>query len=182
VPVMVVWLISQLSPMYHHRFFLFFSLGLYLIIAQIIDTFLNHNFKFKTIGIFLLICFYILLGSSFVYLKHNPVDDLYNSQVFMKTQINQSDNIMIIHTATFSQTPYKYYFRDYPNIKQMLITNMDVKARFTAGGSVIKDNELLNETDLPQHFYYLSDSLNPISDNENVTLIYDKEGLLIWKK
>lgn len=177
IPVLIIWLISQLSPMYHHRFFLFFALGLYLVLAQVIDTFLDHPLL-KIVGICMIVSVFLMLGNSYNYMKHNPTDDLFQSQQFMKTKINMTDKITFVHVTTFSQTPYKYYFRDYPNVKQLLITNLTKKQLFTAGGSVVKPDEIINSSQLPQHFYYITDTLHFKNESDNI--IYDKGGLIIW--
>lgn len=178
IPVLTLFLMSfsKSHPMYHHRYFLFYAIALYILVALALD---NFSRKYPKLSLVLAVLIGICLINSMCYTMEHQTQDLYNAQKFMKTQISPFDDIAIIHTASFSQTPFKYYFRDY-NAKQLLLTNMNRKELFTAGGSVIKDDEIINV--LPQHFYYLSDSANPISNNFNATKIYDKEGLSIWKR
>lgn len=180
MPVIIVWLISQSSPMYHHRFFLFFAIGLYLIIAQVINILFKQNKFLQVLGWGLLIFFILLLCSSFDYMRDHPTDDIYKSTKFMKTRFNQTDTIYFIHINTFTQTPYKYYFRDYPNVKHLLLNNLTQKQLFTAGGSIVKPEERINITQLPKHFYYVTDTVNYKYDKDNV--IYDKGGLIIWER
>jgi hypothetical protein len=180
VPVILVWLISQSTPMYHHRFFLFFALGLYLIIAQVFDMMLQHNKFIKSVGILLLVFSLYFLSYSFHYMTENPTDDIFKSTDFLKNRINKTDKIYFVHVNTFTQTPYKYYFRDYPNVKHYLSNNVTDKELFTAGGSIVKPEERITSSELPEHFYYITDTIHFQNESDNV--IYDNGGLIIWQR
>jgi len=179
IPVILVWLISQLTPMYHHRFFLFYAFGLYIIIAKTIEYLLFHHKRiFVIIGACFLIVFVGLFASAFANLFDTLPRELYDCQKFLKEDyLDKNKAYVFVHTSSFSQTPFKFYFKDWKVIN-LLKTNLTKKERFTAGGSVIKDWEIItDENKIPFNYLTITES----SRYTEGKIIYNKGGLIVYE-
>jgi len=147
LPVVLLFLISQIHPLYHHRFFLFYSFAIYILLAQTIAYLISNKGYKSLLGAFFLISFFLLLVFSMGLLPSVIPKELYESQLTLKNSLDKTNKYVFIHKSPFSQTPMKYYFRDW-NIINLLNTSLTKKQRFSAGGSVIEDWEVIsaNET------------------------------------
>jgi len=182
IPVVLVWIISQAYPMYHHRFFLFYSFALYIIIAQVIETYATHE-KLDWIGHLFVIGFIVLFLVSFVKLPETLPTELHDSQLELKNALDKDGRYVFIHESSFSQTPMKFYFRDW-NIIHYLNTGLTKKERFTAGGAVIQDWEIISDDDEIFCFdacIYIKEKGRYISDSDD-KIYYDDGGLIIYAR
>lgn len=181
VPVTIIWLISQLHPIYHHRFFLFYAFALYLLLGKIIDALLNH--KSKAV-VFIGIIFVLFTGACFAYSLSNFENtlptELSESSTLLKQSLNKTQHYNFIHTSTFSMTPYRFYFEGY-NISHYLLTNLTKKELFTAGGSVVIDNAIINKSMLAKlkPYYFVTDTCKHAVPS-GVKVIYYKGGLVVY--
>lgn len=159
-PVIFMWIVSQFVPFFHHRYFLFggmmiFGLagwGYHVFARQMHEAF-HYIFLMAT-------CFLFL----FVPLEYStPLKD---------SSVVITDDIPIVHTSPFSQTPYKVLLPDHEHV---LMTGLTKEQRFTAGGSVIKYDEVIPSE--PNGSYYL------VTDHmtQDGVILYDKEGLKVKK-
>ena len=187
VPVILLWLISQITPVYHHRFFLFYAFALYIVIARGLAKGLIHKYKFY-ISIILIGVFISTLFFGIYTYNENEEKELYESQKFIKhlfsyiEKQNFNKEYVFIHESPFSQTPYKYYFRDY-NLEHYLLTNLTKKERFTAGGSVIENYEIINKKDLDKFKDKIFiQSKENYKYQESDIIIYDNGGLFIYDR
>jgi hypothetical protein len=176
VPILTMFIISQAIPFYHHRYFLFGGIGLFVFAGWGLTKLgeMIEEFDYCLFGLYVL----LLLGST----SHGFADafqhDISDSVVFLA---NYTSNItgcdqdcVIIHSSQFSQTPYKVYF---PSTKNYLITNFTRAQRFTAGGSVIEDWEVYkNISDVPRtrYMFWISNK-----ELEGQKTIYAEGGLYI---
>lgn len=155
IPVLTMWIISQYIPFYHHRYFLFGGVLLYAWIGWLcdkIDTKWPEHAMAWLGFVMALLIFSNAKGHLFDY-----DDDLVKSMRFMSNQTNNRTDVdtIIIHTSTFSQSPYKVFF---PHATNYLLTNLTREIRFTGGGSVIKDYEIIHSViNVSEDAYYISD-------------------------
>ena len=183
IPVILVWLISQIHPFYHHRFFLFFSFSLYILVAKIFENLIkNKKFILVWSGFFLLGIFFSLFLFSTMLLPSTLPNELHESQAELKKSLDKENYYVFIHQSPFSQTPMKYYFKDWNTI-HYLDTSLTKKERFTAGGSVIEDWEILDDDE--EYFcfdacIYLKEKGNYIPDSKD-KIYYDNGGLIVYE-
>ena len=188
VPVILLWLISQITPVYHHRFFLFYAFALYIVIARGLAKGLIHKHKFYISIILIGVLISSLLFGVATY-NDNEEKELYESQKFIKHLFSylekntlMNKEYVFIHESPFSQSPYKYYFREY-NLEHYLLTNLSKKERFTAGGSVIEYYEIINKKDLDKFKDKIFiQSKENYKYQENDIIIYDNGGLFIYDR
>ena len=176
IPVGMLWLISQLSPLYHHRFFLFYAPALYIIIASTISYYWERN---KHLGLVLYLIFGLLFAYSSGMYDKAITTELHDSQLVLKNYLDPNLEYTFIHRSPFSFTPYSYYFRDW-NVHNMLDTNLNKIERFTAGGSVIKDYQIIINKNLINCYdgcYYIHENWLPIP--EDSTFIFNEGGLVV---
>jgi uncharacterized membrane protein len=171
MPVVIMWGISQVFPFYHHRYFLFGGIGFFVLVAWGIDKIAE---KFKDIHHFF-IGFWIILVwlnlSSFTSSFNHEISD---SAIALQNQTMNQTDIIIIHTSTFSQSPYKVYL---PYADNYLITNLTEEQLFTAGGSVVEDYEIIRKiTEMKsKNLFAVSDRI--VFDE----IIWSKGGLYVTK-
>ena len=176
VPIIFTWMISQVHQIYHHRFFLFYAPAIYILIGDGMQRFYYSEKFFK--NVFMILLFFLSIG---VFLTSNArmidalPDEIHDSQKFLKEHyIDENETTFIVHVSSFSSTPYNYYFRDY-NVLNFLKTNLTERQLFTAGGSVIPDWSIINNTiDFKQ--YYLV-THNVMLDEKQ---IWNEGGLRIY--
>lgn len=179
IPVLLMFAVSQWVIIYHHRFFLFYSIGLYAIIANAV---VQVSFKYAYMAITLLsalLVFGLIIMPG--YLPHELKDS-------SKTI---TDSRPIYHLSPFSQTPYKFYLPDNPNY---LVTNLTKQQRFTAGGAIIHDWEI--KASIPRNSTIVSDSQSCIKCYQAVNdsklikelcvfcsdqILYNQGGLIVYE-
>lgn len=167
IPPCVGFCLYPILNFYHHRFFLFGAFALYIIMGLI----LVKLFKNRVVTLISTI-FYIILLLNTLYLFPNEINtEIYDSQKYLKDKYDTTE-VVFVHTSTFSQSPYKVYFRGNDHY---LITNLTRKQLFTAGGSVVDDWELGDGYKERDNLYYVSDK--PIKDN----IVYEGGGLYVTK-
>lgn len=155
-PVLLMALISQFHPMYHHRFFLFFAFGLYISFVQGISNLMQarvpvwgHRNMFKVLGTMF---YFIILLVFIVELFHVPErlpTEIADAQARLKQVIQPGDIIM--HETPFSYTPLRYYFRGMP-VEQVLLTNLSERVLYTAGGAVLRHDDIYSSLAEVQRF------------------------------
>ncbi len=185
-PVILLWGISQFTPVYHHRFFLFYAFGLYIVIAKGISYLFNSR-KLIYVGIILFSLFLSVLFNGIMLYDSVQNKELYKSQLELKDYLDETESYIFIHESTFSMSPMKVYFEDYNNVKHYLINNLTRKQLFTAGGSVVNDNEIINSERL---YIFRKNNNNKIiyfTHNTNIkgeviNAIYNDGGLLIYER
>jgi hypothetical protein len=170
-PIIFMWLFSQYFAFYHHRYFLFGGVAFFIMVAWGIDK-IAERFKdihYFFIGIWLIIA--VLNLNNFMLNFNHEISD---SAYFLQNETINKTDINVIHTSTFSQTPYKVYL---PNATHFLFTNLTTQQLFTAGGSVVEDDEIIrNITEVEgKNVYAISD------ERIFEKTIYEKGGLYVTK-
>jgi len=184
IPVLILFIISQFNPIYHHRYFLFGAIPLIILFSVLLVKFIStrsKNIKSKNVT-FSLVCIVFLFVGVFGSLNLNFNYELRDSFVFIKNRINEdplNNSYAIIHTSTFSQSPYKVYFYG-DDVDNFLITNISTKRLFTAGGSVINYGEKITLKEAMSlnvdRVYFVSDK--KIGD----VVVWSGEGLFVTRK
>jgi hypothetical protein len=180
IPVTFQWLFSQFHPMYHHRFFLFFSFSLYILIAYGITAGLKEKRKIQYIikkwaGLLIYLAFLFLLV---IYTTITPQflpHELRDASDFLK-EYTRGQPFSTVHTSPFSMTPFRYYFLD-DKMTAYLVTNLSVKMLYTAGGAVIPmENVYHNISDVPKSnfSFWISDHQIP-----NQKTLFNEGGLYV---
>lgn len=179
LPVITVFTISQITEIYHHRFFLFFAIGLYAFIAESILLLTKKYWEY------FVALFSIAMIAGLLIMPNYFPTELKEASRYI------TDNRTLYHTSPFSQTPFKYYLSDN---NHMLITNLSKQERFTAGGAIIKDSEVINYT--PVNITVVTDTHSCVYCYENITdskvmkykcqfcsdkIIYNQRGLIIYE-
>lgn len=175
LPVVVMWVISQVFPFYHPRYFLFGGVGLFVLVGNGLSLL---GKKVKDLDTFF-ICMFIVLcmfGTGWMVKGFNT--ELYESTEFLYNYTgNGTIDIVTAHSSTFSSSPYHVYF---PNKKHYLITNLSEKILFTAGGGILDyENEVIsNLSEIKENttIFWISDK---ILMNEKI--IFDEGGLYVTK-
>lgn len=168
IPIISVWIFSQFFAFYHHRYFIFGGIGLFVGGGYIID---KINKIMNDLSIFVIFIIFALFITILPVYTDNINTELRDSAFFMMDK----PDLPIIHDSTFSQSPYKVYL---PNRIHYLLTNLTREQLFTAGGSVVKDAEILrNITDYKGSYYLIS--ANIYQGNNK---IYENGGLYIYEK
>lgn len=177
VPLFLLWGISQFSPMYHHRYFLFFAFGLVFFLAYGIDTLKKKEWRIGLAFAFIVVL--TLLAGQSIY-PSNLAEGQAAVKNYLKMNGGVGSQANIIHISTFSQSPFKFYFRDYAGVNNYLLNPLSDKVLFTAGGSVIKEWERITLEEmhaLPNKIFVVDDEHYEAG---NHTFIYDKGGLKIY--
>lgn len=180
IPFAILWSLSYLVyPVYHHRFLLFFSFGLYVILGNVVERLSDMKPSMMSIH------FIMMAMLVFSLLSYDDVlpTELRESQMELKTKIGQCS--YIIHLSSFSMTPYNYYFRDECVINKLL-TGLDETERFTAGGAVIEQDDVVTKDFFDRctttDCYMVIDGLEyPNYKQYDGGMIYDKGGLKVFK-
>lgn len=180
LPIIILYIISQVHPIYHHRYFLFSGVSIIILFSVTLIKFIKslktNEGQAKVILVFLI--FFLMIGS--LQSSDDFNFELRDSSRFLKNVIETDyfeNDYVIVHTSTFSQSPYKVYLRDNDNVKNLLLTNLTEKQLFTAGGSVIEKEEIIKSKESLQSYnitiYFVSDKIL----GEKV--IFEKGGLYI---
>lgn len=172
IPVILMWIISQMIPFYHHRYFLFGGLSFFILLGWAFEKFDNYK---PDLGLFFFALWMLVFLLSAQQFEDSFDTELTQSMDWINNQTIYK-NYSYIHTTTFSYLPFHVQF---PHNKHYLLTNLTEKQLFTAGGSVIREGDIktslsfVNETN--SKFLGISDK--PIFKN----IIYDKGGLYVTK-
>lgn len=170
IPITLMWVINRLGliSMYHHRYFLFGGMFLFVVAAYGMSKIGKVVQDMLKVG-------FVLIGLAFLINYPSEISrPVYDSAQF----IDEPGRINIVHTSQWSQSPYKWLL---PEHNHYLITEVPRDQRFTAGGTVIMDWEVVPMTDqgfmMPDKPYYL------VTDQETIggDIIYAKEGLIVKK-
>jgi len=172
IPIISVFLFSKIFPFYHHRYFLFGGIGIFIFAGYFIynlDLKLKKDLGLLILG-FVVIVFFINLP-----LFTDALDiDLRDSSDFMKEYMVDKEDYVFIHESTFSQSPYKVYI---PDKKHYLLKNISREELFTAGGSVVGDDEKINNLSIISGNYFYLTNTTRLKQK----LIYSKGGLYIYE-
>ena len=173
VPVFSMWIISQIFPFYHHRYFLFGGLSIFIILGYILNKLWEE--KENLTNLFIIMIIFILL-LSYGQVKENLNTEIYDSVKFLKNYTND-ESFITIHTSPFSALPYMVYF---PNHKHYLLTNLTRQNLFTAGGEAYNFNYLKSDINqiINDNHTYIAISEKKVFNN----LIYELGGLYVTKK
>lgn len=139
LPVMIMWTISQFIPFYHHRYFLFGGIGFFVLLGWGVD---KINRRIKDIDLYFLAIWIVLFLCGMANFVTGFDHEIQHSAKFMQNETINMTDVCIIHTSTFSQTPYKVYL---PDAKNYLMTGLSEKILFTAGGSAINEGEIIRK-------------------------------------
>jgi hypothetical protein len=174
IPLTLMWLLAQFKPFYHHRFFLFFSFALYLLLAIRITWFYDEHIQVSFYAAIILVGLTLFIGTMTMnlWVQH----DIQDATAVLKPLLKSGD--IIVHSSPFSGTPLKYYLRNY-DVENLLVTNLTTRQLFTAGGAVISEYEVFRTFDevkaLNKTTYYMGD------EYVNGKTIYDYNGLRVTK-
>jgi len=165
-PIVFLYIISQFHPIYHHRYFLFGGMSIIILFAVVVVKLVKQiNKKDNKYLALLLVSLLIFVGGT-IQSSDDFNFELRDSSMVLKNVIESdmfNNNYVIVHTSTFSQSPYKVYFKDNKNVKNLLLTNLTEKQLFTAGGSVIEKEEVIRTKEsLPNYnatVYFVSDEI-----------------------
>ena len=183
LPILTMFVISQFFPFYHHRYFLFCGIGIFVLLGWVTNKIALHKKDYE-LGIIAIFAILIIFSQRPVINSLNT--ELLDSAVFFYNYTdNNTENYILIHESQFSQSPFKVYF---PGKVHLLKTNMTRDQRFTAGGAVIEDYEIIStENDLMQDItdfqvYFENHSVYLVSNRiGNGELVYDEGGVFITK-
>lgn len=159
LPATVMFWVSQWFRFYHHRYFLFGMVFLYM--------FAGHALiKSRLLAVARKEWVYAACGMFILFIP-TPVNyELSEASMVI------NDSLTVVHTSTFSQTPMKVYL---PENQHLLWTNLTKKQLFTAGGAVVADTEIIRQ--LPDPPYWL------VSDTKHKGDVkYEKGGLFVVKR
>lgn len=171
IPPVVMFVISQFFPFYHHRYFLFGSIGVYVLAGKCASLQWGKNkvYTFVTGILFIIMC--VISLSIIANDKLNT--ELYDTASYLKSDyLDTHTNYTFVHTSTFSQSPYKIYLPEY---EHQLYTNLTREQLFTAGGSVVEDSEIIRTIPHGNNIIYVS---NMRLGSE---LIIEEGGLYVTK-
>lgn len=108
--------------------------------------------------------------------------DTFNTEILDSARFiyNETGNNSVmyatVHTSPFSQTPYKFYI---PNRPTYLLTNLTKEQRFTSGGAVINDWEIIHNM---SELDFLNYSIYGVSDRPlSKDIIFEEGGLYVAK-
>lgn len=174
VPVIIMWCISQFFPFYHHRYFIFGGVFLFVAIAHGFIIMDKVYEDYHHVAYALCILFMIIGIPSFHSILNHELAD--GSDAISIDAQNVS--FAVIHESPFSQTPMKVYL---PEGRHILVTNLTEDMLFTAGGSVITDHCYdiscaYKIADNYDKIYYVSDRYQ-----ERKEIIFNEGGLWIQK-
>lgn len=168
VPVVVMWIVSQQFAFYHHRYFMFGGVFVFALFGY---SYVQLSRQLKIMKLLPIVMLSFVLMNLPVYTT--PLKD-------SASLIQIDDKLPIVHTSSFSQSPYKVYLPDYDHY---LLTGLTKEKRFTAGGSVIEDNEVLYTADGSYDFSRFEDGYYWVSDKDLAggEYVYKEEGLVVKK-
>lgn len=178
LPVLLMFLISQVFAFYHHRYFLFGGIFLFFLMGNVIHLFSKQNFMK---GFVITIFFFLMLNVEYGYIIDNQKYEIGDSVKFLQNSTYLENNPIFIHKSTFSMTPMKIYLKDY---EHYIVTNLTRKQLFSAGGEAINyENEYYNDWVFSKEY----DNIIYITGGkqygkEKYNEIYDKGGLYIYQK
>jgi uncharacterized membrane protein len=136
VPVITMWLISQAMPFYHHRYFLFGGIGIYALFG-VVTHFCEERWPESYIAVLGTLMALTFLTVSAIPAAENT--EISSAAIYIE-KLNITD-FATVHTSQFSQTPFRVYF---PDNRAFLLTNFTEEQRFTAGGAVIEDADIIH--------------------------------------
>jgi len=172
LPIIIMWVISQFYPFYHHRYFLFGGMSFFVLLAV---GFEKLGKKLDNLDYFLTVVWIVFFISSFWHFSSNVDTDIRDSAFFLYNHTNNAtDDFIVLHTSTFSQSPMKIYIPDH---KHYLMTDLTRAELFSAGGSVVEDDEIIREI---LDLRYIDKDKYAVSDKiifHNV--IYSEGGLYV---
>lgn len=139
VPIITMWIFSQAWAFYHHRYFLFGGMMLFVIFGWAVTEATKRKSSDIEIAVIGLIIFLAVITTPKL-LAETTNTEIQDASYFLYNHtMNATEPILVLHTSTFSQTPMKTYL---PQLEHHLYTNLTKEQLFTAGGAVIKDWEL----------------------------------------
>jgi len=174
LPISIMWFISQLIPFYHHRYFLFGGMSLFILVGWVVNE-LGRKNKDLVYFVFAMFTIMFFIGS-------NAVTSGFDDEILMSARAlynetgNATEDFITIHRSTFSQSPYKVYFHNKP---AFLLTNLTKEQRFTAGGSVVEDYEVITELSIINDTNKTIFFVDSIPHQED--LIFSEGGLYVTK-
>jgi len=172
IPIVLMWIISQVFPFYHHRYFLFGGLSFFILLGWAFDKFDSYSKDMGLFGVSIWLIFLIFTFPAFI--------GSFNTELFEANNYLQNitkSNDVFLHTTTFSYLPFQVF---YPDNQHFLVTNLTTDQQFTCGGSVI------NPEDLKTSFDFVSEingSIYGISDKKVFpTVLLNVRGLYVTKR
>lgn len=168
IPPILMFIISLTAiQFYAHRYFIFGGISLYILVAWILVrmSVKTPDLDQCAVAFMLFLC---IMGYQEMAKANNT--EIYESAVFLENYTTSQNitDFATIHTSQFSGTPYHVYF---PNRTHYLLTNFTKEERFTAGGSAIEDNEVIQNlslvTTIDKPLFFISDKYH---DNELINI------------
>lgn len=177
LPIITMWVISQFIPFYHHRYFLFGGMSLFVLVGWGVYMFDKTIKGFNQFALAMAMVLAIFSASFFAASFNTELLD--SSMELYNVTNNATDDFITVHHSQFSQSPYRVYF---PNHKALLLTNFTEKERFTAGGAVL-DKELIYHNLSDILYEYANESIYELNTNpsNNHEIIFNKGGLYVTK-
>jgi uncharacterized membrane protein len=176
LPITVMFIISQGVAFYHHRYFLFGGVGLFVLAGWALTKIGERDVQADAC-FFGFYCLLVLMAWGHGFGDQFTDTPIANSVLFLENytqNLNCDNDCIFLHTSQFSQTPYKVYL---PQWRQYLITNFTKQQRFTAGGSVIEDWEVYpNISTVPKTNYTFWVSDHALMGEK---IIYNEGGIYI---
>lgn len=167
VPIWSMWIFSQFVPTYHHRYFLFGGIAVFVLAGWVFAKFgSEYEGEFYKVPLAIILFIAIITPISF----ETPLKD---SAELM------TEDIPIIHLSTFSMSPHRVLL---PDKQHFLATELTREQTFTSGGGVLEDKHFLHSEGtgfaMPDHFYLVTHESR--ITHGGVT-IYAKDGLVVKK-
>lgn len=179
IPIITMWLISQFIPFYHHRYFLFGGIFLFVAIAHGFNIVEKRYPQYHYVA-YALCIFFLLVGLPHYHSTLNY--ELRDASEALKLDV-RDNTFAVIHETPFSQTPMKVYL---PEGRHILVSNLTEEMLFTSGGAVI-DNHYYNETEALKYttpynnLYKVSDKFYPEHAKQIKNIIYSEGGLWVYR-
>ncbi len=170
IPIILMWTISQIIPFYHHRYFLFGGLSIFVLLGWAFDRLDSYK---KDLGVFMVGMWLVIAFISFPSFIATFNTELYETSLNLS---NIKDSDTLVHTTTFSYLPFLTYF---PKNNQYLMTNLTTQQIFTVGGSIVNPENIKHDlsfvSEINGSVYGISDK--PIFPTE----IINVRGLYVTK-
>jgi uncharacterized membrane protein len=129
------FLTAQFIGIYHHRYFLYSSIGLYILAGYYAGKLDKQK---QTFLIPLILMFIAVIFTT------QTREQIYTTTLQESISFIEKDypNDIILHTSTFSYMPYQFYYEG-QNKTQYLVTKKTPKELFVVGGSLINIQQIV---------------------------------------
>jgi len=178
IPIGCLFIISLMTPIYHHRYFLFGGISIIILFADLLSKSMKIKESLEVVGSFIIIILFIISFLSYINMSNNLDYELRDSSNFISKVVDDRYNYTLIHSTTFSYTPFTVYLRDYDNIKNVLCTNLTERQLFTFGGSAVRHYDSIENCTkkYQDNVYFIDDK------QIGEVVVWQRDGLIVSRK